>query len=280
MKIKKKILIAIVALIVAAIAAIAIYLPKINRQVAVETKNENRNENSTKINGNGTKSSIPSSTSSRNLRDDSENENLNDESTDSSQSEIEDNTSNITDIATQNGEPSDNSPTPEERAALAEKVNNAVSNASPITGPGYMNRDQMKSVASDFIRAYYNTSDWLARKQQLGALIDQDYISSNKNGLLYQDYFVHDAGENSLVHSYTTLKSIDDITIVNAKETSPIVEVKYTFTDFQNVDSGSAGTNAPGTQNASENTRTVSYKITLSSSYKVREFKFSRNYYH
>lgn len=270
---KKKALIAII--IITCVLIVFVLTVNYGKQ-SQYNQSENRlsNVNKSNENSNYILDSLPSSQSSTNIvprnEDDTNSESTNNQnSNENATNQIQTNDNNTSNESLEYSS--------EDRLRTSQDVENAVRNAAPLTGPDYMNRDQMKEVTSEFVTYYYNTSNWLVRKQKLGSIIDQDYISNHKNELLYQDYFVHDAGENSLVHSYTQLQSIDDITIVNAKKTSPIVEVKYTFTDYQYADSGSGIKST--TPSAQEITRTVSYKIQLSESYKVRDFKFVRNYY-
>lgn len=275
---KKKIIISFIAILTGIIIILIIlFIPKIK----INNTQNNLNNNAINKNTDNTNyipNSLQSNTSTINISSDNANSadvyqsnNINTTSSNDSVNSSSDNTEQMSTEA-QDDSTSDNP----DRTETSQRALAAAINSEPITDPGYMNRDQMKSVATNFINAYYMTDDWIARKQQLGNCIDQDYISKNKNGLLYQDYFVYDAGENDLIHSYTKLKSIDDITIINAKETSPIVEIKYTFTDKQKGDSGSTKSKKSQTYSV---TRTVSYKLTLSKSYKVQEFKFIRNYY-
>ena len=278
MKKIKKTAIVILAIIIIFVVVITIYISKImttanksNMSADNSTKNLMRNVNT---NHSGDFSSSNSTIIDEDNQNNSdEDDNLID-SDDSTESVNQDSDADYDDNIENNRESDDSGPI-SSSTTTAPIVQESAQNSAPLTGPGFMDRNQMKTVASTFINAYYETNDLISRKQTLSQTIDVDYLTQSKTGTLYEDYVVDKAVPYDLINNKVSLLSVDDISIVNAHETSPIVEVKFTYKVKQQADSGSS---SQKTQTV-WSTYTVSYKIIMGNNYKVRDFKYVKTYF-
>ena len=278
MKKIKKIAIAILAIVIIFAVTIAIYISKI----MTTTNRENTNaDNSTKNlmrNVNTNHSGDFSSSNSTIIDDDNQNDSDEDDnlidSDDSAESEDQGSDVDYDDNIENDSESNDSGPI-SSSTTTAPIVQELAQNSAPMTGPGFMDRNQMKTVASTFINAYYETNDLISRKQTLSQTIDIDYLTQSKTGALYEDYVIDNAVPYDLINNKVSLLSVDDISIINAHETSPIVEVKFTYKVKQQTDSGASSQ----TIQTVWRTYTVSYKIIMGNNYKVRDFKYVKTYY-
>lgn len=274
----KKIATAVLAIIIIFAAVIIIYISKITTTANKENTNADNSTKNLIRNVNTNHSGDFSSSNSTIIDEDNQNDSDEDDnlidSDDSAENEDQDSDVNYNDNIESNSESNDSGPI-SSSTTTAPVVQESAQNSVPLTGPGFMDRNQMKTVASTFINAYYETNDLISRKQTLSQTIDVDYLTQSKTGTLYEDYVVDKAVPYDLINNKVSLLSVDDISIVNAHETSPIVEVKFTYKVKQQADSGSS---SQKTQTVWR-TYTVSYKIIMGNNYKVRDFKYVKTYY-
>lgn len=278
MKKIKKIAIAILAIVIIFAVTIAIYISKIMTTTSRENTNADNSTKNLMRNVNTNHSGDFSSSNSTIIDDDNQNDSDEDDnlidSDDSAESEDQGSDVDYDDNIENDSESNDSGPI-SSSTTTAPIVQELAQNSAPMTGPGFMDRNQMKTVASTFINAYYETNDLISRKQTLSQTIDIDYLTQSKTGALYEDYVIDNAVPYDLINNKVSLLSVDDISIINAHETSPIVEVKFTYKVKQQTDSGASSQ----TIQTVWRTYTVSYKIIMGNNYKVRDFKYVKTYY-
>lgn len=278
MKKIKKIAISILAIVIIFAVAITIYISKIMTTANRENINADNSTKNLMRNVNTNHSGDFSSSNSTIIDEDNQNDSDEDDnlidSDDNAESENQGSDADYDDNIENDSESDDSGPI-SSSTTTAPIVQESAQNSVPLTGPGFMDRDQMKTVASTFINAYYETNDLISRKQTLSQTIDIDYLTQSKTGALYEDYVVDNAVPYDLINNKVSLLSVDDISIINAHETSPIVGVKFTYKVKQQTDSGASSQKAQTVWT----TYTVSYKIIMGNNYKVRDFKHVKTYY-
>ena len=278
MKKIKKIAISILAIVIIFAVAITIYISKIMTTANRENINADNSTKNLMRNVNTNHSGDFSSSNSTIIDEDNQNDSDEDDnlidSDDNAESENQGSDADYDDNIENDSESDDSGPI-SSSTTTAPIVQESAQNSVPLTGLGFMDRDQMKTVASTFINAYYETNDLISRKQTLSQTIDIDYLTQSKTGALYEDYVVDNAVPYDLINNKVSLLSVDDISIINAHETSPIVGAKFTYKVKQQTDSGASSQKAQTVWT----TYTVSYKIIMGNNYKVRDFKHVKTYY-
>lgn len=278
MKKIKKIAISILAIVIIFAVAITIYISKIMTTASRENINADNSTKNLMRNVNTNHSGDFSSSNSTIIDEDNQNDSDEDDnlidSDDNAETENQGSDADYDDNIENDSESDDSGPI-SSSTTTAPIVQESAQNSVPLTGPGFMDRDQMKTVASTFINAYYETNDLISRKQTLSQTIDIDYLTQSKTGALYEDYVVDNAVPYDLINNKVSLLSVDDISIINAHETSPIVGAKFTYKVKQQTDSGASSQKAQTVWA----TYTVSYKIIMGNNYKVRDFKHVKTYY-
>lgn len=278
MKKIKKIAISILAIVIIFAVAITIYISKIMTTANRENINADNSTKNLMRNVNTNHSGDFSSSNSTIIDEDNQNDSDEDDnlidSDDNAESENQGSDADYDDNIENDSESDDSGPI-SSSTTTAPIVQESAQNSVPLTGPGFMDRDKMKTVASTFINAYYETNDLISRKQTLSQTIDIDYLTQSKTGVLYEDYVVDNAVPYDLINNKVSLLSVDDISIINAHETSPIVGAKFTYKVKQQTDSGASSQKAQTVWT----TYTVSYKIIMGNNYKVRDFKHVKTYY-
>lgn len=278
MKKIKKIAISILAIVIIFAVAITIYISKIMTTANRENINADNSTKNLMRNVNTNHSGDFSSSNSTIIDEDNQNDSDEDDnlidSDDNAESENQGSDADYDDNIENDSESDDSGPI-SSSTTTAPIVQESAQNSVPLTGPGFMDRDKMKTVASTFINAYYETNDLISRKQTLSQTIDIDYLTQSKTGVLYEDYVVDNAVPYDLINNKVSLLSVDDISIINAHETSPIVGAKFTYKVKQQTDSGASSQKVQTVWT----TYTVSYKIIMGNNYKVRDFKHVKTYY-